>query len=223
MSSTQLIILFDVHVTVHRDKFLIKNQIDALISQIYSWNVTLHFSDSSSVHHQEIFTVHTTMVCVIQVCWHILLMCVQWKSPDDGQRNCSKHVEFHFKNKFEKLLHLVGFIISNFIILNHKLWLYFQQIYTVTLRPLLHIKLNFNHHHHHHHVDEGLGVFPVPWSSRWSWSLRLFLDRPLFLSLFDLYCSACFSILFVSLLCTCCNHFSWYCFISFTMFCVPVF
>jgi len=33
------------------------------------------------------------------------------KSPDDGQRNCLKHVEFHFKNKFEKLLHLVGFII----------------------------------------------------------------------------------------------------------------
>jgi len=26
------------------------------------------------------------------------------------------------------------------------------------------------HHHHHHRVPEGLGVFPVPWSSRWSWS-----------------------------------------------------
>jgi len=21
---------------------------------------------------------------------------------------------------------------------------------------------------HHHHVPEGLGMFPVPWSSRWS-------------------------------------------------------
>ena len=31
--------------------------------------------------------------------------------PDDGQRNCSKHVEFYSKNKFEKLVHLVGFII----------------------------------------------------------------------------------------------------------------
>ena len=31
-----------------------------LISQIYSWNETLHFSDSSSAHHQEFFTVHTT-------------------------------------------------------------------------------------------------------------------------------------------------------------------
>jgi hypothetical protein len=24
---------------------------------------------------------------------------VQWITPDDGQRNCPKHVEFHFKNK----------------------------------------------------------------------------------------------------------------------------
>ena len=33
------------------------------------------------------------------------------KNPDDVQRNCLKHVEFYSKNKFEKLLHLVGFII----------------------------------------------------------------------------------------------------------------
>jgi hypothetical protein len=33
------------------------------------------------------------------------------KTPDDGQRNCPKHVEFYSQNKFEKLLHLVGFII----------------------------------------------------------------------------------------------------------------
>ena len=41
------------------------------------------------------------------------LLCVQWKTPDDGQRNCPKHVEFHSKNKFEKLVHLVGFSIRN--------------------------------------------------------------------------------------------------------------
>jgi hypothetical protein len=33
------------------------------------------------------------------------------KTPDDGKRNCPKHVEFYSKNKFEKLVHLVGFII----------------------------------------------------------------------------------------------------------------
>jgi hypothetical protein len=33
------------------------------------------------------------------------------KTPDDGQRNCPKHVELYSKIKFEKLTHLVGFII----------------------------------------------------------------------------------------------------------------
>ena len=33
--------------------------------------------------------------------------------PDDGQRNCPKHVEFNSKNKFEKLVHLAGIIIRN--------------------------------------------------------------------------------------------------------------
>jgi len=42
---------------------------------------------------------------------HTGLLCVQWKTTDDGQRNCLKHVEFYSKNKFEKLVHLVGFII----------------------------------------------------------------------------------------------------------------
>ena len=46
------------------------------------------------------------MVYAIQVC------CVySEKTPDDGQRNCPKHVEFYSKNKFEKLMHLVGFIV----------------------------------------------------------------------------------------------------------------
>jgi len=106
-----------------------------LISQIYFWNKTPHVSDSSSVHHQEFFTAHTTMVYVIQVCWqfdsdqdqdipswscsqavskpvwHIPLLCVQWKPLVDGQRNCLIYVEFYSKNKFEKSVHLVGFII----------------------------------------------------------------------------------------------------------------
>jgi hypothetical protein len=47
--------------------------------------------------------------------WHIPLLCVQWITPDDGQRNCPKHVEFHFQNKTEKSVHLVGFIIRKFV------------------------------------------------------------------------------------------------------------
>jgi len=52
--------------------FLQENQLDTLISQIYLWNETLHVSDSSSVHHQGFFTVHTAMVYVIQVCWQLV-------------------------------------------------------------------------------------------------------------------------------------------------------
>ena len=100
------------------------------ISQIYFWNKTLHVSGSSSVHHQEFFTVHTAMVYVVQV---MLTACSQAvsitcmyccvyskKTPDDGQRNWPKHVEFYSKNKFEKLVHLVGFIIRMFLQWLHK-------------------------------------------------------------------------------------------------------
>ena len=33
------------------------------------------------------------------------------KTPDGGQKTCLKHTEFYSKNKFEKLVHLIGFII----------------------------------------------------------------------------------------------------------------
>jgi hypothetical protein len=46
----------------------------------------------------------------------IYMLCVQWKTPKDGQRNCPKHVEFYSKNKFEKLVRLVGFVIRNKIV-----------------------------------------------------------------------------------------------------------
>jgi len=32
-----------------------------------------------------------------------LLLCAQCYTPDDGQRNCPKHVQFYSKNKFEKI------------------------------------------------------------------------------------------------------------------------
>ena len=87
---------------------------------INSYNKTLRVSDSSSVHHQEFSTIHTAgsgrpswsrSQAVSKSVWHTLLLCVQWKTPGDGQRNCPKHVEFYSKNKFEKVVHLVGFII----------------------------------------------------------------------------------------------------------------
>jgi len=35
--------------------------------------------------------------------YDIPLPCVQWKTPDDGQRNCPKHVEFYSKNEWKKV------------------------------------------------------------------------------------------------------------------------
>jgi hypothetical protein len=35
---------------------------------------------------------------------------VQWRSPDDGQRNCPKYVDFLNKNKFGKIGASVCFI-----------------------------------------------------------------------------------------------------------------
>jgi len=40
-----------------------------------------------------------------------MLLCIQYYNPDDEQKTCPKHVELYSKNKFEKLVHLVGFII----------------------------------------------------------------------------------------------------------------
>ena len=55
-------------------------------------------------------------------------LCVQWKTADDGQRNCPKHVEFYSKNKFEKFVHPVGFILRIAI----ELLLYGSSPYTGT-------------------------------------------------------------------------------------------
>jgi len=52
------------------------------------------------------------------------------KTPDNGRRNCPKHVEFHSENKFEKLVQLIGFIIREV-----------QRIATE--------KVNYNHGHIH--------------------------------------------------------------------------
>jgi len=49
---------------------------------------------------RSLFTVHSAMVYVIQVCRQLsnrTRMFYPGPAPDDGQRNCPKHVEFHAK------------------------------------------------------------------------------------------------------------------------------
>jgi hypothetical protein len=100
---------------------------DALISQIYFCQETLHVSGSSYIHHQEFSTVYSALVYVTQLssttrsclkavikpAWHTPVPTVQWKTPDDGRRNCPKHVEFLDKNKFGKLVRLLVLLKGN--------------------------------------------------------------------------------------------------------------
>jgi len=74
-------------------------------SSLYTqqWYMSYRFADS--------LRARSGLNSVSKPVWHIPLLCVQWRTPDDGQRNCPKHVEFYSENKFEKTLHLVGFII----------------------------------------------------------------------------------------------------------------
>ena len=70
---------------------------------------------------------------------HIPLLCVQWKSPDDEQRKRPKYVEFYSKNKFQKLVHLVGGYYKN-LKLNKNAWIW---------KPLVHAAINRLNRLHH--------------------------------------------------------------------------
>ena len=150
--------IFDIHVTVHHDKFLIIKPTRCTNFSNLFWKETLHVLDNSSVHH-EFFTVHTAMVYVIQVCWqlaskpvwHIPLLCVQLASC---QHTCmtytiavctmknswwwteelSETCKVSFQYKFEKLVHLIGLIIRKM-----------QNILT-NLKPINKIASNFRFH-----------------------------------------------------------------------------
>ena len=70
-----------------------------------------------------------------------LLLCVQFQTTDEGQRNCPKHVEFYYKNKFEKLLHLVGFIIRTVrrVVVTSNTWDSNHAAYILKTRSLCHL------------------------------------------------------------------------------------
>jgi hypothetical protein len=104
------------------------------------WHETLHVSDSSSVRHQEFIPCtlsngicHTSLWTVyeqdqdgtgfflhpdpaLKLSTNLYDMYHFWVysewNPGDGQRHSLKHVEFHDKNKFVKLVHLFGLTIK---------------------------------------------------------------------------------------------------------------
>ena len=76
--------------------------------------VTLSIIRSFSLHTQQWYMSYRfadSLRAVSKPVWHIPLLCVQWKTRDDWQRNCPKHVEFYSKNKFEKFVRLFSFIV----------------------------------------------------------------------------------------------------------------
>ena len=108
------------------------NQLDALISQIYFSNETTCFgqflcpssrnfrcTNSNGICHTGLLTASEQeqmllLTCCQQTCMTYTIAVCTVKAPDDGQRNCPKHVDFNSKNKFEILVHLVGFILRVF-------------------------------------------------------------------------------------------------------------
>ena len=93
------------------------NQMHQSITFILFWNDTLHVSEGLAVYHQEFKTVHTatgmcqtdTAVCLLTgMRWNCrrqylfdicLLLYLQSRTPDNGRKDCPKHVECHSKIK----------------------------------------------------------------------------------------------------------------------------
>ena len=83
----------------------------SVISSFFTAHTAIHTSLLTSCEQDQEVPFWSCSQTVSKPVWHIPLLCVQWKTLDDGQMNCPKYVAFCSKNKFEKLIHIVGFII----------------------------------------------------------------------------------------------------------------
>ena len=104
--TNKLVYRDDVNVTVHRDKFLVikPTRCTDFSNLFLEWNSTCFgqfLCPSSGVFHYK----QSNGICHTG----LLTACEQ----DQDGTACPKHVEFHSKNKFEKLMHLVAYIIRN--------------------------------------------------------------------------------------------------------------
>jgi hypothetical protein len=90
---------------------LLNNQPDALIIKICSV-IKLYIFRASSLPIIRSFLLYIRHWWVSRRFWRPLLSRDRMeRSLSDGQKTCPKHVEFYSKNKFKKLVHLVGFFI----------------------------------------------------------------------------------------------------------------
>jgi hypothetical protein len=111
--------------TVQRNKFLFNktNRRTYFTNLFFSRNSTcfgkflcpssgvLHCTFGTGIRHAGLMTAfkhdQDGTKAFIKPVWQIPVPNVQWKTPDDGRRNCQKHVEFLNKNKFGKLVRLL--------------------------------------------------------------------------------------------------------------------
>jgi len=76
------------------------------------WTVPLSIIRSFSLYTQQWYMSYRFADSLqAQTCKTYTIAVCTWKTPNDGQWNCPKHVEFYSKNKFQKLVHLVGFLL----------------------------------------------------------------------------------------------------------------
>ena len=109
--------------------FLYWNQLNVPLSQ--TWSNTVHVSDRFSGHHQEFKTVHTvTGTCQTRHCcllvskqtavsvWHmpvaVRTVFDSWRWTERPSETCRAS----FQNKFDTLVHLVGFTIDVLVYLH---------------------------------------------------------------------------------------------------------
>ena len=76
--------------------------------------VPLSIIRSFSLYTQQWYMSYSSQA-VSKPVWHMPLLCVQWKTPDEGQRNCPKCVEFYSKNNFEKFSASSWFYYKNLV------------------------------------------------------------------------------------------------------------
>ena len=104
--------------------FFIINQLEALTSRIYFGMKLYMFRTVPLSTIRSLFTVHAaTLVpswscskAVYKPVWHIPLLSVEWMNSWWWTEEMSETCRVSCQNKFEKLVHLFGFIIKNVII-----------------------------------------------------------------------------------------------------------
>jgi len=96
-------------VKVHRVKFpTIKPTRCTNFYTFYSWNESLHVSDSSSVQHQKFFTVHISMVYVIKVCWQLASRIRMEFHPDPPRKLSANLYDIYHRYVYSEKLLMMG-------------------------------------------------------------------------------------------------------------------